>query len=417
MDEHMNTSETGTGRENVGKSLLAIVLVIVIGVGGYYGGLSAGKKQAQTIVVEGVANTSSSVAGTTDFATFWQVWNLINENYLRDDTVAGQDKVYGAVKGLVAALNDPYSEFFTPVESKQFLEDVQGNFSGIGAEIGIRKNQLVIVSPLKGSPAEQAGLKPADQIFAINASSTEGITIEKAVQQIRGAEGTTVKLTVYREGWDKPSEIEIKRQRIEVPTLTYTIKESNIAYIELNSFNANAPQLFTDAAIKLMNDGAKGIVLDLRNNPGGYLDVAVELAGWFIPKGGVVVREESRIQDPATLTANGNGALGQFPVAVLINGGSASASEILAGALRDNKKATIVGEQSFGKGVVQQILPLGNGSSVKLTIARWLLPNGESLDNGGLKPDVEIKLTEEDFNAERDPQLDKAIEIVRSKIR
>ncbi len=416
MDEQINSSESETKRSHFLSGGTAIFLAILIGVGGYYGGFAAGKKQTQTIVVEGVSNTSSSIANGADFATFWQVWKLINDNYLRDNTVASQDKVYGAVKGLVNSLNDPYSQFFTPKESKQFQEDVQGNFSGIGAEIGIRKNQLVVVSPLKGSPAERAGLKPADQILGINTSSTEGITVEEAVQQIRGEQGTTLKLTVYREGWDKPREFEIKRERIEVPTLTYTAKDNRIAYIELNSFNANAPQLFTDAAIKAMNDGSKGIVLDLRNNPGGYLDVAVELAGWFIPKGGVVVKEESRVEDPITLTASGSAALGQLPVVVLINGGSASASEILAGALRDNKKATLVGEQSFGKGVVQQILPLDNGASVKLTIARWLMPNGQSLENGGIKPDVEVKRTEEDFNEGRDPQLDKALEIVKSKI-
>jgi carboxyl-terminal processing protease len=395
----------------------AIVLAVLILLGsGYYAGFTAGKKQADTVVVEGATNTAGP-SGEGDFGVFWQTWKLIQDTYLKNDQTSNQAKVYGAVKGLVESLKDPYSEFFDPVENQQFQEDVQGNFSGIGAEIGIRKEQLVVIAPLKGSPAEQAGLRAGDKIFAINASSTEGITIDEAVHLIRGAEGSKVTLNVFRDDWEKPKDIVITRATIEVPTLTYEMKADHIAYVSLNAFNANAPELFADAAQKIVAQGGKGMILDLRNDPGGYLDVAVNLAGYFLPKGDLVLSEESRIAPKQEDRSEGSASLGNIPLVILMNGGSASASEILAGALHDHGKATLVGEQSFGKGVVQQIMPLKNGASVKLTIAHWVLPNGQILEGAGIKPDVEVKLSEEDALAGKDPQLDKAIEVLKGKMR
>ncbi|MFH1246562.1 MAG: S41 family peptidase [Candidatus Liptonbacteria bacterium] len=397
-------------------SLIVLVVTALLG-SGYYLGFSQGEKQSQTVVVEGIQNTSSSLAGMADFGTFWDTWQLISQNYLNNSSTSNQNKVYGAVRGLVSSLNDPYSEFFDPTENKQFQEDVQGNFSGIGAEIGMRKDVLTIVAPLKGSPAERAGLKAGDMVLAINSSSTDGIAVDEAVRRIRGPEGSVVTLTVFREGWDKPRDIPIKRENIEVPTLTYEMKNGNIAYISLTHFNANAPQLFANAAQTALQNGAKGMVLDLRNDPGGYLEVAVQLAGWFIPNGQMVVSQESRTGPNDELKSTGNAALKNMPLVVLINGGSASASEILAGSLRDYKIATLVGEQSFGKGVVQQVFPLKDDASVKLTVAHWVMPGGQVLEGTGIKPDIEVKISDADAAAGKDPQLDKALEVVKSKIK
>lgn len=388
----------------------------VILASGFALGFRQGKMFPQTISVSDVSNTSSGQPSVVDFGTFWQAWDVVNKNYLNAGKISAQDKVNGAIKGLVGSLNDPYSVFFPPKENKKFQEDVQGNFGGIGAEIGIKKNQLVVIAPLKDTPASRAGLKAGDMILKINSTSTEEMTSDEAVKLIRGPEKTQVILSIFREGWDKPQDFKIARETIMVPTLDLTMKDGRIAYIQLYTFNANAEYLFYNAVKKAANDGARGIILDLRNNPGGYLDVAVDLGGWFFPKNTLVVKEESRTGKSDEMRANGNAALADFPVVVLINGGSASAAEILAGALRDNNKVKLIGEKSFGKGTVQQLMPLRDGSTVKLTIAHWVLPSGKILENGGLDPDIEVKMTDEDIKNKKDPQLEKALEVIKEEI-
>lgn len=249
----------------------------------------------------------------------------------------------------------------------------------------------------------------------INSSSTEGISVDEAVKWIRGPENTEVKLTILRDDWEKPREFKIVRATIEVPTLDYEVKDG-IVQVKLYSFNANADRVFYDAMINTIPQGAKGMVLDLRNNPGGYLEVAVQLAGWFLDRGTLVVSEVSRSNSKEDFKANGNAALAKFPVVVLINQGSASASEILAGALRDQRKIKLVGEQSFGKGTVQQVMPLKDNSSLKITVAHWVLPSGQILEGNGLKPDIEVKITEGDITNKRDPQLEKAIEALKQEM-
>lgn len=392
---------------------IVIVAALALLGSGFVSGYSVGKSFPEVIEVEGVTN----IAGPSDvdFSTFWESWQLINSDYLKSGEVSPKDKMYGAISGLVNSLGDPYSEFFSPEDSQKFQEDIQGNFSGIGAEIGLRKDQLTIIAPLKNSPAMRAGLKAGDQILLVDSTSTQDLTLDQAVRIIRGQEGTQVKLTILRTDWDESREFTITRARIEAPTLDFEMR-GDIAYIQLYSFNANAGRLFYDAIVKASNANARGVVLDLRNNPGGYLEVAVDLAGWFLPRGQVVVREANKNGTTDEFKARGNASLANIPTVVLINQGSASASEILAGALRDQRGIKLIGEKSFGKGTVQQLKDLRDGSSIKITIAHWVLPNGQILENEGLKPDIEVKLTEEDFEKDRDPQLDKAFEVIRTQI-
>jgi carboxyl-terminal processing protease len=395
---------------------IGIILLILFALGGFTAGISVGRKIPETIVVHGVKGIEDSTT-TADFGTFWEAWQVINDNYLRAKDVTDNAKVSGATAGLVASLGDPYSEYFDPQNAKNFKQDVQGNFSGIGAEIGVVKDQLAVISPLKGTPAEAAGLKAKDKILLIDATSTEGMGVEKAVSFIRGPENSTVKLTILRDGWDKPKEFLIIRKPVQTPTLDFKMLPGAIAYIQLYQFNANAEGLFSKAAGSALSAHAQGMILDLRGNPGGYLDVAVKLSGWFLPKSSVVVKEEGR--DSAildTLQADGNGELVNLPVVILIDKGSASASEILSGALRDIRHSKLVGETSFGKGTVQQFMDLHDGSVVKLTIAHWVLPSGRILDHDGLIPDYEVKITEDDITKKKDPQLEKAIEVVKGEI-
>jgi len=406
--------------KTIGKKVIIGISVLAAGAvllgSGFFLGFRAGEKFPKTVAVKELTDTSSGQPGSVDFGTFWQAWQSIDENYLKSKEVNSQDRVYGAIDGLVNSLGDPYSLFLSPKKNEKFQEDIQGNFGGIGAEIGVKKNQLLVIAPLKDTPASRAGLKAGDQILKINATSTEGMAVDEAVRLIRGPEKSEVTLVILRKGWDQPKDFKIVRGTIIVPTLDYSMKESNIAYVQLYSFNANAEQLFYRNAAKALSEGARGMILDLRDDPGGYLDVAVDLAGWFVPRGTLVVKEEGRGGILQELKANGNAALAKFPVVVLINEGSASAAEILAGALRDDRGIKLVGEKSFGKGTVQELIPLRDNSYLKLTIAHWVLPNGKILENGGLDPDIEVKRTDDDIKNKRDPQLDKAIEVLKSEM-
>lgn len=392
-----------------------IALAVIVGAS-FWQGFNYGQNYPKNLVIQGVANIEDQSGGWADFSVFWQAWKLIEDNYLKNGDVNRQERVYGAVAGLVKSLADPYSEFFPPADSQKFQEDVSGSFGGIGAELGIRKDQLIVIAPLKDTPASRAGILAGDKILRINASSTDGISVDQAVKWIRGEVGTEVKLLLLRDNWEEPKEFTIVRDTITIPTLDLEMKDGDIAYVQLYSFNANAPRLFTGAALTALGQKSKGMILDLRNNPGGYLEVAVNLAGWFLEHGTLVVSEEGRTGIEKELHTRGNAVLRNIPVVILINRGSASASEILAGALRAQKGVKLIGEQSFGKGTVQRILELKDGSSLKITVARWVLPNGEILEEKGLTPDIEVKMIEEDVKEKRDPQLDKALEILKMEI-
>ena len=393
---------------------VVIVLAVLSTGGALYTGYRLGQQDPHVVTVKNITNVDDHEV-KADFGLFWQVWEKLKEYHVDGEETDEQNLVYGAGAGVVNSLKDPYTVFFPPAEAKKFEEDVKGSFGGIGAEIGVRDEQLVIIAPLKDSPAEAAGLLAKDKILKVDDAFTDGLGINEAVSKIRGEIGTKVTLLILRNGWEKPKEFVITRAQIKVPTIDWDVKEGNILHLKFYAFNENVPSRFYRAVSGGVAKGAKGMVLDMRNNPGGYLDVATYLAGWFLPKGAVIVKEDVRIGEDRIFKADGNSALKDFPVVVLVNGGSASASEILAGALRDNRGIKLVGEKTFGKGTVQEIQTLKDGSSLKITIARWLTPNGTVIDKNGLAPDYEVKITEKDKDT--DPQLAKAVEILKGLIK
>lgn len=351
-----------------------------------------------------------------DFSLFWESYDLLSKNYVESGKISEDDVTYGAISGMVKSLQDPYTIFMEPDETKRFIDDTKGSFEGVGMEIGLREGNIKVIAPLEGTPAKEAGLMAGDIIARIDGTSTIDIGLEQAVEWIRGPEGTEVKLGVYRESWGEEKEIPIVRAKINIPSLDLSKieGEEQIVHLKLYHFSEKAMYDFREAAFDIIEGGSKKIILDLRNNPGGYLEVAQDIAGWFLEKGEVVVIEDfGGKEENIVYKAEGNAKLSSYPVAVLINRGSASGSEILAGALRDNKGVKLVGETSFGKGSVQRLEKLSDGSSLKITIAKWLTPDGDHIAEKGLEPDVEIELTEEDFEKGNDPQLEKAVEIIK----
>jgi len=353
-----------------------------------------------------------------DLSLFWETWKKLEEKFVSPEKLDVQKMIYGAISGMVKSLEDPYTIFLNPEDSKKFLEDVTGQFEGVGMEIGIRKGQLQVIAPLEGTPAQRAGFRAGDKIIKIDDTLTVDITIDEAVNLIRGPKGTEVTLMIFREEWQNTKEIKIVRAVIEVPSLKWELKETpegeKIAYLKLYQFSEKASSDFTRVAIEILNSPAEKIILDLRNNPGGYLEVARDISGWFLERGQTVAIEDFGQETEQNIyKAKGNARLLQYPIVILINQGSASGSEILAAALRDNRGIKIIGEKSFGKGSVQELEKLKEGSSLKITVARWLTPSGELITDIGLEPDIKVEMTEEDYTAERDPQLDKAIEVIK----
>ncbi len=395
-----------------------IISVLIVGGGLFISGLIVGKNSAPAIAEEGVKWSAEGPFGTST-SLIWDALQIAKEKYVHIDEVKEEKFLYGAIEGVIAALGDPYSTFFPPEDAKKFNEDIQGNFGGIGAEIGKREGVLVVIAPLKGNPAEAAGLKAGDKILKVDDTFTEGLGVEEAVKIIRGSIGTKVKLLILREGWSEPRDFEITRANIKLPTLDWEMlaasdEEASVAYIALYSFNANASEAFNDAVFQALFKGTKGVILDLRNNSGGYLDVAIDIAGHFVSRGEAVVLEKFRSGETRKLIARGSGALRNIPVVVLVNEGSASASEILAGALRDQKGAALVGTKTFGKGSVQELETLKDGSTLKISTAEWITPKGHSIDKTGLTPDVEVKMPEQKGKEEpQDTQKEKALEIIR----
>jgi len=394
-----------------------VVVIIALVAGAFYFGYQQGMKNPQTVIIRGVANLEEGKIEAVDFGLFWDAWRVIKDKYVESEKIDNQDFVYGAISGLLGSLKDPNSVFFPPSDAKKFNEDISGEFSGIGAEIGIKNDQLVIIAPLKDTPAERAGLRAEDKILKIGETSTVGLIVDEAVKLIRGERGTTVVLTILRNGWEKPEEISIIRDVIQVPTIDWKMLEGNIAYIHLYNFYEKAPFLFYQTAVEIIFKNPYGLILDLRDNPGGYLESAVNLAGWFLKPGETVVSEEFRSGEKQIFKSHGTGLFKDIPIVILINEGSASASEILAGAIRDNLKVKLIGKKSFGKGTVQELASLKDNSLIKITIAHWRLPAGQLIEKNGLNPDYEVNLTDEDIKAGKDPQLDKAIEVLEAELR
>lgn len=402
-----------------GRVIIVIAAAVVVGGsvgGGYYFGFVKGYSQTKNVNITGVVNGATPNGVTADFTEFWNVWDLLKGSQVDSSKVSDQQLMYGAISGLASAYNDPYTVFFDPNNANEFLGTVQGSFGGIGAELGSKNGQIMVIAPLKDTPAASAGLQAGDQILNIDSTSTVNMTIDQAVQLIRGTPGTKVDLTIARDSWANPKVITITRAIINVPTVDSSIIDGNIMYLQLYEFDANANQEFGSAVLNGLEHGARGMILDLRNDPGGYLDQAVAIAGWFLKPGTVVVKEQYANGSEDILMANGNAALSNFPVVILINGGSASAAEILSGALRVDRGVKLIGDKSFGKGSVQQLTQLPDGSAVKITIAKWLLPDNSAIDKVGLMPDYSVPMTATDTAAGIDPQLSKAVEVVKSEM-
>lgn len=400
-------------QEGVKQYTLAFLIVAMTAAFG--AGIYVGRQQNAPAVIEGVSNIEAGKPEGVDFSLFWEAWKQLKEKSAQSKELEPQKMVYGAISGMVGSLKDPYTVFMNPQDSKRFLEDVSGSFEGVGMEIGIKKEILTVIAPLEGTPAKRAGIRAGDSIAKINGKGTEAMSVEEAVSLIRGPKGTTVVLSLAREGWKEPKEFSLLRDIIVVPTITWELKGDNkdVAYIKIYHFSENAADEFRKTVRRITDSSAKKIIIDVRDNPGGYLEIAQDIASWFIQRNNVVV-----IQDPGEqgtqkiFKSKGYGALETYPVAVLINEGSASASEILAGALRDDKSFKLIGTKSFGKGSVQELIHLRDNSAMKVTIAHWLTPKGIQIAEKGLEPDVKVEMTEDDYLNGKDPQLKKAIEVM-----
>lgn len=352
-----------------------------------------------------------------DFSLFWEAWNLINEKYVDKSKLDQTKMIYGSISGMIKAVGDPFSGFMNPEETEAFSQDMEGTFDGIGVEIGMKNEILTVIAPLEGTPAAKAGLKAGDKILKIGDELTTDMSVDQAVTKIRGPKGTEVTLTVLQNGDNEPKEIKITRDTISVKSVKLETKDGEIAIVKILKFGDDTTAEFNRVASRIITQKSKGIVLDLRNNPGGYLESAIDISSKFIPQGEVIVLEETSDGSKKNYDARGGSILSGLPVIVLVNGGSASASEITAGALRDDLGAILVGKKTFGKGSVQQLEKLSGGSSLRITIARWLTPNGDYIMEKGIDPTVDIDLTDNDYNNDRDPQMDRALEILKEKIK
>ncbi|MEX1052432.1 MAG: S41 family peptidase [Patescibacteria group bacterium] len=402
--------------KNITKLLLTISLFIFIFGAGY----KIGEYKALT------NTTAQGQIKNLDFNLFWQTWDQLEQKYVDKTKIDSTKMFYGAIKGMVASLGDPYTFFLTPEENKDSKADLEGKFTGIGAQLGLKNNQIIIIAPLKDSPAIKAGVKSGDIIKGVDGQSTEGWTLIEAVSKIRGEEGTDVILTL--EGQDEVErKVTITRAEIKVESVEYRLEDATectsdceqVAYVKINQFGENTNQEWdkaVDFVLQNINQGnINSMVLDLRDNPGGFLESSVYIASEFIEKGLLVVKQESTVGTNKDYLSTRNGKLQDINLVVLINEGSASASEILAGALKDYDKATLVGVKTFGKGSVQEALDLRKGAGLHVTVAKWILPNGEWINGKGIAPDTELELVLEDGNTltrEQDQQLEMAIEML-----
>lgn len=391
----------------------AIILVGYMGLGIYIG--YANRPEIEKIT--SVASKDTQVETTADFSSFWKAWNILNDKSIYANKVSDQDRVWGSISGLAESMGDPYTVFFPPKENKSFNEEILGSFDGIGAEIGIKDKILTIIAPLKDTPAWDAGIKAGDKILKIDEATTVGMTIDEAIDLIHGPSGTVVVLLILRSGENETREISITRGRIQIPTIDTELREDNIFVIKLYNFSEKSDSLFKEAMIEFINSKSSKLILDLRGNPGGYLGSAVNIASWFIDEGKTILVEDSMDgSKPKIYRSHGPRLFNDnLSFIVLVDGGSASASEILAGALKEQGIATLVGEKTFGKGSVQELIKITEDTSLKVTVANWQTPNGISISLQGLEPDVKIPFTKKDSDDKKDPQMDKAVEILNAE--
>jgi len=365
------------------------------------------------------AQTTTTIAGTpnVDMTQFWNAWNVLSNNFVQvhaSTTIpTDKEKIYGAIAGLAASYGDPYTVFFPPSDAQVFNDDINGSFGGVGMDMDQTSNgDIIVVAPLKGSPAEAAGMHSGDVILAVDGTSTQGMIVDEAVKLIRGPVGTAVTLTVARDGVSKPLTIKIVRDTINIPIINAYARGDGVFVIELYSFSQNSADLFRNALRQFFISGDTKLILDLRGNPGGYLDAAVNMASYFLPVGDTVVTEDFKGRaDNIVHRSLGYNVFAnkKLSMAILVDQGSASASEILSGALQQHGVAKLVGTRTFGKGSVQQLVDLGGGAELKVTVARWLTPNGTSISDGGLHPDINATTTVADKAAGKDPTKDAAL--------
>jgi len=380
--------------------------------------LAVGIQIADTQFGQSVSKFISEPASTDglpddlDYSSVERVYDELRSTYYGE---LDEDELLDGLKsGLVRASGDPYTVYLNSDEIESFNDALNGEFSGIGAEIAVKNDQLQIVKPLPNSPAKEAGLKPGDLILEIDGESSLGIEVQVAAGKIKGEPGTKVELTIFREGEDEERKVTVTRQQIDVPNATSEILEGNIGYIELVTFGKDATTEINEIAESLATQGVDGIVLDLRNNTGGLLPSAVDITSLWLDGDVVVEQVGNTAENSYKLRADGGELLADIPTVVLVNGASASASEIVAGALQYYNEATVIGEQTFGKGSIQVIENIPYNGSLKVTIARWFLPGGDSVSDVGITPDKEVELTVEDFDQDRDPQLDAALDELRN---
>lgn len=397
------------------KAVLSLAALSLFFYAGYGYGV---RHQADIRPPAYVNNSTEGKPSSVDFALFWQAWNKARELY--NGSSNPQDMVYGAISGMVSSLGDPYSVFLKPSDNEALSSDLSGQFEGIGAELTSQDEQIVVIAPLASSPAEKAGIRAKDVILEIDGASTANMSLTEAVNKIRGKAGTEVKIKIIHSKSDQPIDLTIVRQNIKIDSVTYqeiTVTGKKIAILKVSQFGDDTMDLANKYATQATKDGVSGVILDLRNNPGGYLDSSVSFSNIFIEKGKNVVLEIDKSGAKTEYKTENAPILASVPVVVLVNGGSASAAEIVTGAIKDNKRGEIIGEKTFGKGSVQQLEPLSGGAALKITIAKWLTPNGSEINKIGITPDVVVGLSDADQVAGRDPQLDKAKTEIISKIK
>lgn len=424
------------GNKRINSIIAGAIVLGAIFYAGFYTGLNSHPPIGQIITLE---NKESDKPVKVDFSPFWKTWNVLNEKFVSSKvtttaSMTDEDKVWGAIEGLANSVKDPYTVFLPPDINKLFESEIAGNFEGVGMEIGIKDDLLTVIAPLKDTPAEKAGVLSGDKIIKIDDTSTSGMRVDQAVKLIRGKRGTVVRLTMVREGKKEPLEIKVTRDIINIPTIEKGVKkitsggatakdtgllEGGVYVIKLFSFSEPSPYLFRDALREFLNTDSDELIIDLRGNPGGYLDAAVDIASWFLPVGKVVVTEDfGQKAESRVYRSFGYDIVKRFrpnlKVAILINNGSASASEILAGALKEYHKATVIGGKSFGKGSVQELVKITPDTSLKVTVARWLTPNGNSISEVGVTPDIEVKVTPDDIEKGKDLILDRAIKFLNT---
>ncbi len=404
-------------RNNFNPAVSKTALVIVLLAVGFYVGLRTGESRviSRPPVLSG---TGDFMPDQADFSGFWKTWNILEEKFVATASatpkITNQDKVWGAIQGLASSYEDPYTVFMPPVQAERFKEDVRGNFEGVGMEVAAKDGSLMVVAPLKDSPAYKAGVKAGDVILKIDNKSVAGFSTDQAVTIIRGKKGTPVTLTVSRAGTKGTIEIKIIRDTISIPALNTTMLSNGIYKIDLYNFSATSPDLFRGALRSFIDSQTDKLILDLRGNPGGYLEAAIDMASWFLPAGKAVVTEDfGKKRDTIVYRSKGYDIFNsKLRMVILIDGGSASASEILAGALKEHNIAVLVGQKSFGKGSVQELISITSDTSLKVTVARWLTPDGNSISAEGVPPDYVVALDEAKFKEGIDTQVEKAKQVL-----